>query len=223
MSVERRFFVKICGLRDADAAQVAIDAGADALGFILAPSKRRVSLEAIRDVVEKLDRSDDHPSVVGVMVNPSREEIIEVVNSGVIETVQLSGDERPDILGSIEVPVIKALRFSAGTSFEDATREIDAWFSAAHPVARVIVEGHAAGTYGGTGTRADWDLVSRLALRYPIVLAGGLTPENVGEAIREVRPWGVDVSSGVEVDGAKRLDLIRRFVEEARAAAEQNA
>lgn len=218
MNVERRFFVKICGLRDASAAQVAVDAGADALGFILAPSRRQIAPGDVASIAASLDRSRSHPSIVGVMVNPAPVDIGEAVDAGSLETVQLSGDETPDILADIAVPVIKALRFALGTTYEDAVREIDAWFSAARPVARIIVEGHSVGTYGGTGTRADSELVAKVALRYPIVLAGGLTPENVGESIRAVRPWGVDVSTGVEEDGVKSPDLIRDFIAGARAA-----
>lgn len=218
MNVERRFFVKICGLRDAANAQAATDAGADALGFILAPSKRQVAPSDIASIAASLDRSRSHPSIVGVLVNPDPGEVEAAVQTANLETVQLSGDESSQILDAIEVPVIKALRFAAETSFEDAVRQLDPWFSAPHPVARVIVEGHAPGSYGGTGTRADWDLVSKLALRYPVVLAGGLTPTNVGDAVRAVRPWGVDVSSGVEQGGEKQSSMISEFITEARSA-----
>lgn len=218
MSVERRFFVKICGLRDARIAQVAIDAGADAIGFILAPARRQIGIEDLADVVANLDRSSNHPAIVGVTVNAPSSDITEAVRVGGVETIQLSGDESPEIMEQIDVPVIKALRFAAGTSFEDATREVDRWFSASKPAARVIVEGHAHGAYGGTGTRADMELVEKLALRYPIVLAGGLDPDNVEGAIAQARPWGVDVSSGVETAGEKDAGKIMSFVQRARAA-----
>lgn len=220
MSVERRFFVKICGLRDAASAQAAVDAGADALGFILAPSKRQMPPEQVSAVAGSLDRSRNHPSIVGVMVNPTIEEIAIAVSSASLETVQLSGDESPAILDGIDVPVIKAFRFTAGTTIEEATRAVEPWFSAARPAARVIVEGHVHGAYGGTGLPADWSLVAQLGERYPVVLAGGLTPGNVADAVREARPWGVDVSSGVERDGQKQPDAIRDFVIRAREACE---
>ncbi len=116
------------------------------------------------------------------------------------------------------MPVIKAFRFPEGTSLDDAARVIEPWFSAARPAARVIVEGHAPGAYGGTGMPADWSLVARLGERFPVVLAGGLTPENVADAVREARPWGVDVSSGVERDGQKDPEMIYQFVTRARQA-----
>jgi phosphoribosylanthranilate isomerase len=218
VSIERAFFVKICGLRDAGAAQAAVDAGADALGFILAPSKRQVRPDEVAEIVSSLDRSASHPSIVGVTVNTSPQEIARMMETGRLETIQLSGDESPEVLDRIEVPVIKVMRFPEGMSLEDAMREIDPWFAASKPVSRVIVEGHAPGSWGGTGTRADWSFVETLAVRYPIVLAGGLDPDNVGEAITSARPWGVDVSSGVETDGRKDASKIREFVRAARTA-----
>lgn len=219
MSRDRGFFVKICGLRDAPNAQVAVDAGADALGFILAPARRQVSIEDVGRIGSSLDRSTNHPAMVGVTVNATPQAIDDAVQVGGVEAIQLSGDETPDVLDWIDVPVFKVLRFAEGTSFEDATREVDAWYAAAKPAARIIVEGHAPGSYGGTGTRADLALVEKVALRYPIVLAGGLDPDNVVAAIAEVRPWGVDVSSGVETDGEKDPAKIVAFIERARAAA----
>lgn len=220
MSVERRFFVKICGLRDANNAQAAIDAGADALGFILAPARREVAVEDVAGIAAALDRSANHPAIVGVTVNATPEDIADAVQRGGIETVQLSGDETPDLLQDVDVPVIKAVRLAPGTTFEDATREVDRWFSATRPAARVIVEGHAPGSYGGSGTPADLELVAKLALRYPIVLAGGLTPDNVAGAITQARPWGVDVSSGVETAREKDAAKIMAFVQRARTAME---
>lgn len=218
MSVDRQFFVKICGLRDADSAQAAVDAGADALGFILAPSQRQVGLRDVSDVVSALDRSSSHPSIVGITVNPTPGELRAIEANGVVEAIQLSGDEDPDLLVTTSLSLIKAFRFPGGTGLDEAMRRIDPWFTADKPVSRVIIEGHAAGSYGGTGAMADRELVHQLAVRYPVVLAGGLTPGNVEEAIRDVRPWGVDVSSGVETDGKKDIEKIRDFVQRSRAA-----
>lgn len=220
MRSERSFFVKICGLRDASTAQVAVDAGADALGFILAPARRQVDPSDVADIVSSLDRSTNHPAIVGVTVNATPADLDEAIRVGGIEAIQLSGDETPDILDRIDLPVFKVVRFSSVTTVEDATRQVDPWFSAGKPVARVIVEGHAPGSYGGTGTRADLELVEKIALRYPIVLAGGLDPDNVSAAISAARPWGVDVSSGVETAGEKDPAKILAFVQRARAASE---
>ena len=206
-------FVKICGLRDVDAARVAIEAGADALGFILAPSKRQISPAVVRGIRDEIERDGAAlPRFVGVVVNLGPAEIRDVVSESGIDMIQLSGDEEPDILQEIETPVIKALRFSAGTRVDEALREVERWVGAPSPPRYVLVDGHEVGSYGGTGTRADWDLVAEVARRFPVVMAGGLDPENVVEAIDRVRPFGVDVSSGTETDGAKDPVKIRNFV-----------
>lgn len=203
------------------AARVAIEAGADALGFILAPSKRQIAAQEIAEIREALSAGGRTvPSLVGVTVNATKESIEQWVRDGELDMIQLSGDESVSMLAVMDVPVIKALRFPADTSPDDALREVDAWLSGPRPAARVIVEGHADGSYGGTGARADWELVARIAGQYSIVLAGGLDPENVMDAVSTVRPSGVDVSSGTETNGVKDHDKIRAFLRNARAAAD---
>jgi phosphoribosylanthranilate isomerase len=150
--------------------------------------------------------------MVGVTVNATSQDIARSVEIAGLDMIQLSGDEDPTVLSDIDVPVIKALRFGAEVTLDEALREVEAWSNAPGPAARIIVEGHAEGSYGGTGTRADWGFVSQIAERYPVVLAGGLTPGNVADAISQAQPVGVDVSSGVETDGAKDLAKIREFV-----------
>jgi phosphoribosylanthranilate isomerase len=217
VSTDSHLFVKICGLRNADAARVAAEAGADALGFILAPSRRQVTAQEIAKVRSRLSLAmDTVPAMVGVTVNSSPVDIMGHVEASGIDMIQLSGDEDPSILADIDVPVIKMLRIGDGASIDDALRATDAWLSAPKPAVRVFVEGHAEGSYGGTGTRADWGLVARIAEQYPIVLAGGLTPDNVSGAIRGTRPAGVDVSSGIETDGTKDASKIREFIRRAR-------
>jgi phosphoribosylanthranilate isomerase len=208
--------VKICGLSDAASARVAVAAGADALGFILAPSRRQVAPERIRDIRSELLSSNEVlPPMVGVVVNATPNEIALAVAISGVDMIQLSGEETPDILESIDVPVIKAVRFADGTTLEDARRVVGAWLDRPRPAHWVLVEGHAPGSHGGTGTVADWDQVSRIASGYPVWLAGGLSPDNVADAIALVRPQGVDVSSGVEVGGVKDAARIRAFLGEA--------
>ncbi|MDQ3539320.1 MAG: phosphoribosylanthranilate isomerase, partial [Chloroflexota bacterium] len=129
-----------------------------------------------------------------------------------IGMVQLSGDETPDLLDHVAIPVIKAIRLPPGQSAEDAARAIDPWLDHRRPVEAIMLDAHVAGHYGGTGHRADWTIAAELAVRYPIILAGGLTPANVHDGIRQVAPFGVDVSSGVETDGIKDHQKIRDFI-----------
>lgn len=208
-------FVKLCGLRTIEDARSAIKSEASALGFILAESKRQVTPAFVSSVREEIPNP---PTLVGVTVDQTAESLLELFETARLDMVQLSGNEPLGILDELDVPVIKALRFPEGTSRDDAVAEVDAWFNHRNAPELIIVEGHQAGTHGGTGTRADWKLVHEISVRYPIVLAGGLTPDNVAEAIRRVEPIGVDTSSGTETDGAKDPALMRLFVGHAREA-----
>lgn len=213
-------FVKICGLRDLESARVAVEAGADALGFILAESRRQVAPETIAPIRRQLSAGETPlPQFVGVTVNASPGEIRRATQIAGLDAVQLSGDEDSSVLPDIDLPVAKMLRFPSGTSLDAALREVEGWLSGPKPAIRVMVEGHVDGSYGGTGSRADWVLVAQIAERYPIVLAGGLTPDNVVEAVSAANPAGVDVSSGVETDGVKDHEKIRIFIAKARRSA----
>lgn len=208
--------IKICGLRDSATASAAVAAGAGALGFMLAPSRRRIDPESIAPILAALPAA--RPPAVGIFVNESPDTIDDIVRIAGIEVVQLSGDETPDILERLDHRVWKALRFAAGTTLGDASRIVEPWVASRRPVQAVLVDASVPGHYGGTGHVADWNLAARLAERYPVILAGGLTVESVAEAIETVRPIGVDVSSGVEVDGVKDPARIEAFIQASRAA-----
>lgn len=202
--------IKICGVRDAMAARTATEAGAAALGFMLAESRRRIDLNAIAPILARLPAN--RPLAVAVVVNESPASIERIIRESGIDLVQLSGDEPPEVLGDIDVPTWKALRFPAGTALDDASRKMDMWLDHARPVNAILVDAAVPGQFGGTGHTADWELTARLAERYPVILAGGLHSGNVGDAIEAVGPTGVDVSSGVEVDGTKNAGRIRAFI-----------
>ena len=208
-------FVKLCGLRTLTDAQAAIEAGASALGFILAESKRQVMPGMVASVREDIAMP---PTIVGVTVNNTADELMGIFESARLDMLQLSGDEPISILDELDVPVIKALRFPAGTSIDHATEEVDRWLSHRHAPELVMVDSHHGSAHGGTGMVADWKLVSEIAVRYPIVLAGGLDPDNVAEAIRRVGPIGVDASSGTESGGIKDPAKMNAFVRTAREA-----
>lgn len=208
-------FVKLCGLRTLDDAKAAIEADASALGFILAESKRQVTPELVASV---RDEVVSPPTIVGVTVNRSVSDLNLIFEDARLDMVQLSGDEPLEILDELEMPVIKALRFPEGTNINDATREVDSWLNHRHPAELVIIDGYKSGAYGGSGTKADWRLLHEVSVRYPIVLAGGLDPDNVAMAIHQVNPMGVDTSSGTETDGAKDPEKLKAFVKNAREA-----
>lgn len=209
-------FVKLCGLRTLDDAKVAIEAEASALGFILAESKRQVTPEFVAGLRDEIVSP---PTIVGVTVNRSPSELNLLFEDARLDMIQLSGDEPVDVLDELEMPIIKALRFQEGTSIDDATGEVDAWLSHRHPAELVIIDGYKMGAYGGTGVKADWRLLHEVSVRYPIVLAGGLDPDNVALAIQQVNPLGVDTASGTETDGTKDPEKLKAFVKNARDAA----
>jgi phosphoribosylanthranilate isomerase len=137
--------------------------------------------------------------------------------------VQLHGDETPESLQQLHVPALKVLRPRPGTDAGVVVSEINRYRSGLVPPAGIVVDSYVDDIAGGSGVRADWRLARAIAAGFPIILAGGLDPENVGAAIREVRPVGVDVSSGVEIDGVKSASRIEEFVRAARQAFQDQA
>ena len=211
-------FVKLCGLQTLADVRGAMDARASALGFVLAESKRQVTPAFVASL---RDHHESPPTMVGVTVNNTAAELMLLFEAARLDMLQLSGDEPISILNDLTVPVIKALRFPPGTSVDQATAEVDLWLSHRHPPELMMVDSHHGNAHGGTGVVADWKLVSEIAVRYPVVLAGGLTPDNVADAIRRVGPIGVDVASGTETDGAKDPAKMSAFVRNAREAFER--
>lgn len=209
-----RVAVKICGITRGDEASAIVEAGADAIGINFWPrSKRFIELEEavpwLRDLAGTVPR-------VAVTVNASDEELRRIADSGVIDWIQLHGDEAPDRVGSLTqegLVVFKAMGIRDMAMLEAAE---------AFDSPTLLLDAYAPGLYGGSGETLDWALGSEAVRRRPdrqIVLAGGLTTENVAAAIRQVRPAGVDVASGVEsAPGRKNPDLVRAFIEASRGA-----
>lgn len=210
--------VKICGLREPADAVAAAVAGADLLGFIFAPTRRYVSPEAARACIAAARAADAGRRIraVGVFVDASAAEINATADRADLDLVQLSGDEPPELVNQIDHPVLRALRPEPGATADGIVSHL-APFGRSRPAA-FLLDGFHAGAYGGMGVRADWSLAAALAPSLPMLLAGGLRPENVADAIASVRPLGVDVSSGVETDGIKNAVLIAAFVRAAKAA-----
>jgi phosphoribosylanthranilate isomerase len=201
-------FVKICGILDVDSAHAAVEAGADAIGFVFAPGRRCIAPQKAREIIRRLP-----PGVlsVGVFVDEEVKTVSKIARYCGLSALQFHGRESPEYCGRFTLPVIKALGVDAA-----GRHELDR----AGEYARVwalLVDTRVAGRCGGTGQSFDWHiLVSRVFPR-PLILAGGLDPGNVRRAIRTVRPFGVDVSSGVETGGRKDPQKIRSFVREVKA------
>jgi phosphoribosylanthranilate isomerase len=206
--------VKICGLRTIEHALAAADAGADMLGLVFAASRRQISPEQAAQIAQAVRATPhaQHVRIVGLFVNETPEYMLTIARQCSLDAIQLSGDEPSEVVEQLRgITLLKAIRL-------DGAPSAAGWMNMNHtPDVRLLVDAHVPGLYGGTGVVADWDDAAQLARRQSIILAGGLTPENVGAAIRQVRPWGVDVSTGVETDGVKDAAKIRAFVAAARA------
>lgn len=200
--------VKICGITRAQDARAAADAGADAIGLVFyRPSPRFVTVEQARSLRRGLA---PFVSAVALFVNPAREDVERVIAEVRPDALQFHGEEAPELCESFGIPYVKACRMREGVDLLEYLRPFS---GAIGWLADALVEG-----YGGAGTRFDWSLVPAQRPK-PLILSGGLTPGNVGEAIRQVRPWAVDVSSGVEAaKGVKDPVKIAAFISEVRNA-----
>ena len=202
--------VKICGLTRLEDALAAARLGADALGFNFWPGSRRyLAPAAAREIIRALPPL---VTTVGVFVDPTRDEAMAAAAVSGVQVLQLHGDEPPEACARLPLPVLKAIRVRGPESLALLERYAGA-------VSGFLLDADSAG-YGGSGLTFDWALAARAAARAPVLLAGGLGPGNVAEAVRAVRPWGVDVASGVEAaPGVKDHDLMARFVRAAKERA----
>ena len=208
--------VKICGIRDKTHALAAVEAGADFIGLVFAPSQRQVSPAKACEIASAVKKSSNTTKVVGVFVNAPSFQVNEIADFCALDLVQLSGDESWEYCREVVSPVIKAIRIDQ-QSPEELYAELSAG-SKLLPAQRFItlLDSRVEGKYGGTGESFDWKLVQQVAKRFPVIIAGGLDPKNVARLIERVAPWGVDVSSGVETGGVKDIAKIRTFIEEVR-------
>ncbi len=201
--------VKICGITRIEDGLAAAHAGADAIGLVFAPaSPRRVTAAQAAAIAAALP---PFVSSVALFVDPSAEEVRAVLQRFRPDLLQFHGDEPPDFCAAFGLPYLKAVRVRPATDLLQ--------YAAAYAGARgLLLDAYHPDSHGGTGQRFDWDLIPR-GLPRPIVLAGGLDPDNVAAAVSRVRPWAVDVSSGVEVaKGIKDASRIARFIREVRNA-----
>jgi len=210
--------VKLCGIRTPTDALAAAEAGADLIGLVFAPSKRQVTLSAAQAIVDALADVPARPRIVGLFVNAPVSQVLILTQAVPLEYIQLCGEEPPCYLDALDRPVLRSLPLGPHTSADEARALATTYFERRNPPLALVIDALVPGHYGGTGAVANWELAAELAREVPIVLAGGLHPGNVAQAIEVVRPSGVDVSSGIERDGQKDPELMRKFVASARAA-----
>ncbi|MFJ6412683.1 phosphoribosylanthranilate isomerase [Terribacillus saccharophilus] len=193
--------VKICGIQSVEAGQIAVDAGADMIGFVFADSRRKVSPEQAAGIGKELP---SQVKKVGVFVNEPIESLLNIAETAGLDYIQLHGDETPDYIKAIGKPVIKA--FSVAS--EDDLKQLSDYTCEYY-----LLDSPAEAYRGGNGTAFDWSLANSETIpREKLFLAGGLHSGNVQQAIQEVSPVGVDVSSGVETEGQKDPIKIKQFI-----------
>jgi phosphoribosylanthranilate isomerase len=196
--------IKICGIKNVKDAFTAMEVGADLIGFNFYPkSPRYIDVGRCRDIMSVM-RKYGHVTYVGVFVNASVEEIHATMETCGLGLAQLHGDETPEMLQALDGNAFKA--------FRGVPADVSGYIRNESPA--LLVDAAVKGVYGGSGATTDWPAAAELAKHYPLLLAGGLTPENVADAVRQVRPWGVDVASGVESGaGEKDPSKMKAFVQ----------
>ena len=199
--------VKICGMTQLKDAEFAVEQGADAVGFIFyKKSPRAVTMKTVKEIISKLPPLVD---TVGVFVNESVDRVNKIADYCGLDLVQLHGDESPAFCRKIRRRVIKAFRVKDLQSIKQLEK---------YPVSGFLLDTFSDNLHGGTGKTFDWNLALPAKKIGPVILAGGLTPRNIRQAVSQVRPYGVDVCSGVEKSpGVKDLEKVRAFLKNIRS------
>jgi phosphoribosylanthranilate isomerase len=212
-------WIKICANTSLEDARLAVDAGADAVGFVFAPSPRRVTAEQVAAIVSGLPQSIEK---IGVFVDALFEEIAASVRAGGLTGVQLHSESGAELPARLRAEFGASLRILRVVHFGADVAEQAVRYGADGNVDAVLVDSRTATAVGGTGIAFDWDEAARTVFgggKARLIAAGGLNPKNVAEAIAKLRPWGVDVASGVEAaPGRKDATKVRAFLANARAA-----
>ncbi|MCL5031629.1 MAG: phosphoribosylanthranilate isomerase [Thermotogae bacterium] len=199
--------IKICGLRRIEDIEYANRLRPDYVGFVFSQSKRIVSKANAKTLIANLDAGIKR---VGVFVDENMNTVCEIVKSLDLDVIQLHGDENASYVDNlkkiIDIEIWKVLRVKTSEDLEFETN-----------ADKILIESFAKGAYGGTGISFDWNLAEKFEFRKPLILAGGLNASNVEEGIRKVRPYAVDVSSGVETDGYKDFEKMKEFIEKVRS------
>lgn len=203
--------IKICGIGDEEIALVAARAGADFLGLVFAPSRRQLTSDKALAIVRAVRNLPSRPLLVGVFADMPPGKVNTIARECLLDLVQLCGSEGNEYINRIDLPVIKVVHIAPGTQAGSVRQMIETLAGAS----MYLLDSAA---LGGSGQRFDWAVAKAIPSHLKVMVAGGLNSANVGQLIREVSPWGVDVSSGVESGGRKDKDKITEFINAAIAA-----
>ena len=210
--------IKICGIRDKTHALAAVQAGADFIGLVFAASRRQVSLQKALPLVEAMRGPRSRAAAVGVFVNAAAQEVNHIADYCQLDWVQLSGDETWQYCQELKKAIIKVIHVSSGQKTDEILADIETGYQLLPEKELVcLLDSRVGAAYGGTGQVFNWQLAREISVRFPVMIAGGLTQANVGRLVREVQPWGVDVSTGVESNGLKDASKIRAFIKAVRS------
>jgi len=205
--------IKICGIKEETHAIALAKAGVEFMGMVFATSPRQVTSFYAKKIIELLRKNKNSTEVVGVFVNTEVGKINRIAEQCGLDWVQLSGDEPWELCRELNRPVIKVIRVSKNYKPEKIIADLSYGEKIlAKQKHLYLIDSNSPDRYGGTGQPFNWKLARPIAERFPVIIAGGLTPENVREAIHTIEPWGVDVSTGVETKGTKDLGKIRKFI-----------
>lgn len=221
MTGNRGAKIKICGITNLADARCAVEAGVDFLGFIFYPKSPRFLLpkeaKALAQAI-KAEYSTRAPRLVGVLVNETVEGVLDVLSTAGLDLAQLHGKEPPEVVARLAPRAFKAIRPQTYQDVDEALSTYGQSMQNDDGLPQLLLDAYHPGLLGGTGLQAETNLARAAAQRCRLLLAGGLGPENVGQAIEEVQPWGVDVSSGVErAKGLKDHARMRAFVQAVKA------
>ena len=220
--------VKICGVSEPRHARAAASYGADLIGVVFAPSRRQVTMGQGRRIAEALGERSGPPSaatvdavearlragrplLVGVFADQDADTINAIAEECGLDLVQLSGSEPWEVCALLSRPVLKCLKVRQGQPAAEILARV-------RGDALLLLDPYVEGSYGGAGVTLDWDVAAQVAQEQPVMLAGGLRPDNVARAVSTVHPWAVDVSSGVETEGVKDVSKVRAFIKAAKEA-----
>ena len=212
-------YIKICGIKNEDDALAAVEAGADFIGVVIATSPRQVTPAEAEKITSSLKKNKAKAKCVGVFVNERMPTVRKITDACHLDWVQLSGDESWEYCAELARPIIRAIMFGRNEQAETISRQLNEGKKImGRNKYMVLLDTAAPDKYGGTGTIFDWNIARPIVKQFQVIIAGGLNPGNAGRAIKILKPWGVDVSTGVETKGAKDMKKVIKFIEAVREA-----